>query len=140
MDTEDVRDLTLKEKIMDRKIITLCGSTRFKEEFEQANKLLTYAGYIVLTVGCFNHADELNLTVEVKEKLDDLHFDKIRLSDEVLIINKDGYIGRSTYIEYVFARKKGKDVLFWQRYFDEKWQIHSKLVHPIIKKWRGSND
>jgi len=40
------------------KVITLCGSTRFKDDFERINKALTLAGNIVISVGCFGHAGD----------------------------------------------------------------------------------
>jgi len=62
-------------------VITLCGSTRFKEEFMEMQKKLTLAGNIVISVGLFGHAgdaevwenmDEGTLT-RTKEMLDDMH-------------------------------------------------------------------
>ena len=41
------------------KVITLCGSTRFKEDFERVNKELTLRGNIVISVGCFGHAGDV---------------------------------------------------------------------------------
>ena len=40
------------------RVITLCGSTRFKEDFERVNKELTLAGHIVISVGCFGHSGD----------------------------------------------------------------------------------
>lgn len=40
------------------KVVTLCGSTRFKEQFMDAQKRLTLAGYIVISVGLFGHAGD----------------------------------------------------------------------------------
>ena len=34
------------------KVITLCGSTRFKDEFLEAQKRLTLEGNIVISVDC----------------------------------------------------------------------------------------
>ncbi len=87
------------------KIITLCGSTRFKDEFIAANFLHTMMGYIVLSVGWFGHADsEIYLPTELeKTMLDELHFRKIDISDEIFVINKDQYIGYSTRREIAYA-------------------------------------
>ena len=38
------------------KVITLCGSTRFKDEFMKAQKDLTLAGNIVINVVLFGHS------------------------------------------------------------------------------------
>ncbi|MGH7869654.1 MAG: hypothetical protein ACREP9_19005 [Candidatus Dormibacteraceae bacterium] len=95
------------------KVVCLCGSTRFKEAFQQANLRETIAGNIVLTVGCMTHSDsELNdiITPEIKVKLDELHKRKIDLADEVLILNVGGYVGESTYSELGYARLTNKTI------------------------------
>ena len=69
------------------KIITLCGSTRFKREYEEAEARETMAGKIVLTCGLFGHADNVELTEEQKMMLDELHLKKIAMSNEVLVID-----------------------------------------------------
>jgi hypothetical protein len=43
-------------------IVCLCGSTRFKKEFESANREATMLGYIVLMPGVFGHYDNITLT------------------------------------------------------------------------------
>lgn len=95
------------------KVITLCGSTRFKNEFLQVQKELTLKGNIVISVGLFGHADgeyEKVITDEVKIMLDDMHKRKIDMADEIFVINKDGYIGESTKSEIRYAIETGKRV------------------------------
>lgn len=94
------------------KIVCLCGSTRFKDQFEQANKAETLAGKIVLSVGFFGHSDAAPPTEEQKKLLDELHLEKIRLADEVLFLNVDGYIGSSTKRELAYAVYSGKKIRF----------------------------
>ena len=86
------------------KVITLCGSTRFKDAFMEAQKRLTLEGNIVISVGLFGHSgdnevwedmDEGTLT-RTKEMLDDMHKRKIDMADEIFVINVGGYIGSST--------------------------------------------
>lgn len=93
-------------------VITLCGSTRFKEEFEKQNRLLTMAGNIVISVGVFGHADGVQFKEGDKEKLDAIHFQKIDMSDEIFVLNVNGYIGKSTQREIDYAKKKGKAVRY----------------------------
>ena len=67
--------------IQDYKIITLCGSTRFKEQFIAVQKRLTLDGYIVISVGLFGHSgDEDVWKPGVKEMLDDMHLRKIDMA------------------------------------------------------------
>lgn len=68
-------------------IVCLCGSTRFKAEFEKAQADETNAGKIVLSVGRFGHQDGLDMGGDLKKRLDRLHFRKIELADEVLVID-----------------------------------------------------
>lgn len=96
-------------------VVTLCGSTRFKEDFLRAKKKLTLKGNIVISVGLFGHADgEYGniITDEVKIMLDDMHKRKIDMADEIFVINKNGYIGNSTKSEIEYAVKTGKRVVY----------------------------
>jgi hypothetical protein len=88
---------------MTRKIVCLCGSTRFKEAFEEANKRETLKGNIVLSVGWYGHCEDTPISPKQKVELDKLHFDKIRLADEVIFLNVNGYMGESTLRELSFA-------------------------------------
>ena len=92
------------------RIVCLCGSTKFKEEFLETEKSFTLRGWIVLTVGFFTHADNVVTPDQVKYMLDELHLYKIDLADLVLIINKDGYIGESTASEIAYAKASGKPI------------------------------
>ncbi|MDR4988801.1 MAG: hypothetical protein RG741_08210 [Bacteroidales bacterium] len=95
------------------KIITLCGSTRFREEFLAEQKRLSLEGNIVISVGLFGHSgDDEVLNKSTKEMLDDMHKRKIDLADEIFVINVGGYIGDSTRSEIEYARKTNKPVNF----------------------------
>jgi hypothetical protein len=102
------------------KVITLCGSTRFKDEFMESQKRLTLEGNIVISVGLFGHAgdaevwenmDEGTLT-KTKEMLDDMHKRKIDMADEIYVINVGGYIGSSTKSEIEYANATGKGIRY----------------------------
>lgn len=93
-------------------IITLCGSTRFKDEFLAVQKQLTLQGHIVLSVGMFGHADNEELSTEDKIRLDNLHKEKINMSDAIFVINVDGYVGESTYSEIDWATRMKKEIYF----------------------------
>ncbi len=93
------------------RIVTLCGSTRFKEQFIKEQMRLTLAGVIVLTVGFF-HVDTIPITADQKQALDQLHFQKIRISDGIFVINPEGYIGESTKNEIGCAIGLSKNVNF----------------------------
>ena len=95
------------------KVITLCGSTRFRDAFTEAQKRLTLEGNIVISVGLFGHAgDDEVWKPGTKEMLDDMHKRKIDMADEIYVINVGGYIGESTRSEIEYARRTGKTVRF----------------------------
>ncbi len=95
------------------KVITLCGSTRFKNEFLEAQKRLTLEGNVVITVGLFGHSgDDVVWTEGVKDMLDCQHLAKIDLADEIFVINVGGYIGDSTRREIAYAEYKGKSISY----------------------------
>lgn len=99
-------------------VITLCGSTRFKDEFMATQKRLTLEGNIVISVGLFGHSgdqevwdgmDEGTLS-KTKAMLDDMHKRKIDMADSIFVINVGGYIGESTKSEIEYAKNHGKKV------------------------------
>ena len=94
------------------KVVCLCGSTRFKDDFLEWNKNLTLAGYIVLIPGVFGHADNIEWTDDIKKLLDILHKQKILMSDEIFVIDRDGYIGESTKSEIKFAEDFGIPITY----------------------------
>lgn len=102
----------LKKLWCNAKIVCLCGSTKFKKEFQEAEIELGLKGEIVLTVVGFNHTDQLNYTEEQKQNLDKLHFEKIKLADYIYVINVGDYIGESTRNEITFAKKNNTLVVY----------------------------
>ena len=93
------------------KVITLCGSTRFKEQFIEIQKQLTLKGNIVISVGLFGHSGDEEVWNEgVKEMLDDMHKRKIDMADGIFVINVNGYIGSSTRSEIEYAKAHGKTI------------------------------
>ena len=95
------------------KVITLCGSTRFKDEFLEAQKRLTLEGNVVISVGLFGHSGDDEVWSEgVKDMLDRQHLAKIDLADEIFVVNVGGYIGDSTRREIAYAEYKGKPIAY----------------------------
>jgi hypothetical protein len=93
------------------KVITLCGSTKFKNEFMEAQKRLSLAGNIVISVGLFGHSGDDEVWADgVKEMLDDMHKRKIDMADGIFVINVGGYIGSSTRSEIEYAKAHGKTI------------------------------
>lgn len=101
-------------------VVTLCGSTRFSAAYQAANLRETLAGKIVLSIGCDTRSDatlhaagELGEDIDsVKARMDELHLRKIDLSDEILVLNVDGYVGESTAREIAYAQSLGLRVRY----------------------------
>jgi len=96
-------------------IVTLCGSTRFKDEINATNARLTMEGKLVISLGVFGHVDlpGHDWTTngnDNKRLLDELHKRKIDLADRVFVVNVGGYIGESTRGEIEYAEKLGRPV------------------------------
>ena len=97
------------------KVVTLCGSTKFKDEFMAVQKKLTLDGYIVISVGLFGHSGDDEVWTEgTKEMLDDMHKRKIDMADEIFVINVGGYIGSSTKSEIAYAESKGLPIRYYE--------------------------
>ena len=105
------------------KVITLCGSTRFKDEFLEAQKRLTLEGNIVIRVGLFGDAGDGEVRAQgIKDMVDDMHKRKIDMADEIYVINAGGYIGDSTRSEIAYAQAAGKPV----RYLEDEEKTHEQ--------------
>ena len=114
------RDLIEANELMEAgltpEIVCLCGSTRFMDAFQQANKDLSLAGKIVLTVALVtSDATNSEVTVEQKVKLEVLHRQKIALADSIYVLNVGGYIGESTRSEIEYAKSLGKPVVYLEK-------------------------
>lgn len=119
------------------KVVTLCGSTRFYTHFQEALYKETMAGKIVLTVGFYPHAQVqahgqvVGCTDEQKVMLDNLHLRKIDMSDEILVLNVDGYVGESTTKEIKYAITMNKKVRWYDQEKLPVWCSSFALNHLI---------
>src|SRR5688572_2628929 len=101
-------------------VITLCGSTKFEAEFAEVNQRLTMDGFVVISLGMFSLPDlpGYDWTVvssDLTGRLADVHFQKIRMADEVYIVDPGGYLGESTRREIAYAESLGKPVRYLSR-------------------------
>ena len=125
------------------KVVTLCGSTKFKDEFIDCEYKLALKGFCVLSVSLFGHADHPEVfDPHIKNTLDAVHKQKIRMSDMIFVINKDGYIGDSTKSEILYAIDHAKDVAFLEDLDDERREEYNSLTNGrfrdhevVISRW-----
>jgi len=103
------------------KIVCFCGSTRFANTYMIERWKLEKQGIITLGInilpnGYFTEKDHHGAEQEcVKHILDELHFSKIDMADEVVILNVGGYIGESTKAELEYAKKRGKCITYFEK-------------------------
>lgn len=99
------------------KVVTLCGSTRFEAEFAEVNQRLTMEGCVVISLGMFRLPEFSGS--DLKELLAAVHLQKIRMADEVYIVDPGGYLGESTRREIAYAESLGKPVRYLSRECDQ---------------------
>jgi len=140
-----------------QQVVTLCGSTRFREAFEKANAELTMKGLIVLSVGFFHHGEGLHstdcqsrlpaakgldldrscncrrtsITDDQKRALDVLHLQKILLSGSIYVLNVDGYVGASTRREIAWAIALDRPIGWLDADKGRAWLEDPKNAHVL---------
>jgi hypothetical protein len=105
------------------KVITLCGSTKFKKQFREAEAAMTLSGNIVISVGFFEQSEGITITEEQEKMFEQIHLRKIDMADEILVIDVNGYIGHSTRKEIDYAKSKGMQV----NYYSEGY------IHTVVR-------
>lgn len=112
--------------------LTLCGSTRFREQYVDFNRALSKIGCTIYTVAFFSHDEELDPLV--KETLDLVHLDKISNSQGVVIIEgnrnqseEEIYIGDSTRREKAWASMTGKLIFSSHKYGHKSERLVARL-------------
>ena len=84
----------------------MCGSTRYAAQFAEANVELTKRGLSVITVSMYLPRDMKTGDQKdqgLKDYLDLVHLNKILMADAIFVVGEDGYIGRSTAKEILWA-------------------------------------
>lgn len=94
------------------KIITLCGSLKFKKEMMIIAEKMALEGNCIITP-VYPVLENYERTNKQLEKLKEAHFKKIELSDAILVVNVNNYIGNSTNLEIEYAEKLGKEIIYY---------------------------
>lgn len=95
------------------KVITICGSLKFKDEMMQLAAKTQIEGNIVLTPIFPVKGDKTIFTEEQLNMLRKMHKEKIRMSDAIFVLNIDNYIGSNTESEIEFAKSLNKEILYY---------------------------
>ena len=101
------------------KIITLCGSLKFQKEMMTVAEKMALEGYCILTP-VYLVLENMKATEEQLIKLKEAHFKRIELSDAILVVNINNYIGESTNLEIDYAKKLGKEIIYYTDIIENK--------------------
>ncbi len=101
------------------KIVTICGSLQFKKLIMIEAQKLALNGACVLTP-IYPVIENLKIYDFQLQNLKKEHFRKIELSDSILVINKDNYIGESTKLEIEYAKSLNKEIIYYTNLLDVK--------------------
>ena len=94
------------------KVITICGSLKFQKEMMIVAEKMALEGNCILTP-TYSVIENIKITEEQLLKLKEAHFRRIELSDAILVINVNNYIGDSTNLEVDYAKKLGKEIIYY---------------------------
>lgn len=96
------------------KIITICGSYKYKKEMIEISEYMTLQGNCVLTPNELSRPNKESYSQEEANIIDKMHKEKIRLSDAILVVNVNNYIGSSTKNEIKYAQSLNKEILYYE--------------------------
>ena len=102
------------------KVITLCGSLKFQKEMMKVAEEMSLEGYCILTP-VYPVLENINRTEEQLVRVKKAQFKRIELSDTILVLNVDKYIGNSTSLEIDYAKKLGKEIIYYTDLIENKW-------------------
>ena len=97
---------------IEMKVITLCGSLKFQKEMMKVAEKMSLEGQCILTP-VYPVLENINRTEEQLVRVKKAHFKRIELSDAILVVNVDNYIGNSTSLEIDYAKKLGKEIIYY---------------------------
>ena len=75
-------------------------------------EIMALEGYCILTP-TYPILDNIERTEEQLLKLKEKYFKRIELSDAILVVNVNNYIGNSTNKEIEYAKKLGKGIMYY---------------------------
>lgn len=99
--------------VTDQFIITLCGSSLNKDLFLKVKRILTLkTKSLIFDLPFYSKADGIQLSADEIKILKEVHREKIKISDTILLLVDESWrIGESTKEEYDYAVSLGKEVM-----------------------------
>lgn len=98
------------------KIITVCGSYKFKKEIKEIAEKMALEGNCMITPIELTKSEKDAYTKEQLLTLGKMHKEKIRISDAIVVVDVNGYIGDNTKSEIEYAKKLNKEVIYYSTY------------------------
>ncbi len=95
------------------KIITVCGSYKFKKEMIEITEKMALEGNCMITPIDLTKKDKNAYTEDELIMLGKMHKEKIKMSDAILVVNVNGYIGNNTIGEIEYAKSLNKKILYY---------------------------
>lgn len=103
------------------KVITVCGSLKFVKEMMEIAETMELQGNCML-VPIYNpeRTDKDSFTEDETLMLGKMHQEKIKLSDAILVVDVNGYIGNATKKEIEFAESLNKEIIYYTDLMKQK--------------------
>lgn len=95
------------------KIITVCGSYKYKKEMIEITEMMTLKGNCMITPNELTQSSKDAYTKEDIQMIDQMHKEKIKISDAILVVDVGGYIGSSTKSEIEYAKNLNKEIIYY---------------------------
>jgi nucleoside 2-deoxyribosyltransferase len=112
------------------KVVCLCGSFKFFEEMCRIEQILVENGVRCIKPVPFPHGDPKRSRTRSEEKAGTReHIENIKRADIIYVVDKGGYVGRSTSVEIGVAYGLGKEIYAMEQIKDTAVDI---LVDAVL--------
>lgn len=95
------------------KIITVCGSLKYQNEIMKITEEMALQGNCMLSIIYPTKADISSYTKKEIQLLGQMHKERIKLSDAILVVDIDNYVGNATKSEIEYAKSLNKEIIYY---------------------------
>jgi hypothetical protein len=96
------------------RVITVCGSLRYIKEMMEISEKMEFEGNCILVpIYNFTRKSKDEYSEEELEMLVKMQKERIKMSDAILVVDVNGYIGESTSREIEYAKLLDKSIIFY---------------------------
>ena len=112
------------------KAVCLCGSFKFYQEMNKVEEILVRNDIKCIKPVPFPHEDPRKSRAREEEEIGTKeHIENVKQADIIYVVDKDGYVGRSTSVEIGVAYGLGKKIYAMERIKDPAVDI---LVDEVL--------